>query len=161
MSSVATNQKIVPFLWFNGKAEEAMNLYTSLFANSEIEALRKWDEGSGFDGVMVGRIVLDGLRINMFDAGPYATFNESFSFFVSCKDQQEVDKYWDALTGNGGQESQCGWLKDKFGFSWQIVPAIMLERINHGDPRRLGQMMQAVMKMRKLIVADLEAAYDK
>jgi len=88
MSMVATNQKIVPFLWFNGKAEEAMKLYTSLFANSKIEALKKWDEGSGFHGVMVGTIVLDGLRVNMFDAGPDFTFNESFSFFVTCKDQE-------------------------------------------------------------------------
>jgi predicted 3-demethylubiquinone-9 3-methyltransferase (glyoxalase superfamily) len=161
MSSVATNQKIVPFLWFNGKAEEAMKLYTSLFANSAIEALKPWDEGSGFQGVMVGTVVLDGLRVNMFDAGPFATFNESFSFFVTCKDQQEVDKYWNALTSNGGQESQCGWLKDKFGFSWQIVPAFMIDKINNGDPRRLGQLMQAMMKMGKLIVADLEAAYNK
>jgi predicted 3-demethylubiquinone-9 3-methyltransferase (glyoxalase superfamily) len=161
MSTVATNQKIIPFLWFNGKAEEAMKLYTSLFANSKIEALKKWDAGSGFDGVMVGTIVLDGLRVNMFDAGPDFTFNESFSFFVTCKDQEEVDKYWNALTRDGGAESQCGWLKDKFGFSWQIVPAFMIDKINNGEPKRLGQLMQTMMKMRKLIVADLEAAYNK
>ncbi|MBT1712341.1 VOC family protein [Fulvivirgaceae bacterium PWU5] len=161
MSTVATNQKIIPFLWFNGKAEEAMKLYTSLFANSKIESLKKWDAGSGFDGVMVGTIVLDGLRINMFDAGPHFTFNESFSFFVTCKDQAEVDMYWNALTRDGGAESQCGWLKDKFGFSWQIVPAFMIDKINNGEPKRLGQLMQVMMKMQKLIVADLEAAYNK
>lgn len=160
MSMVATNQKIVPFLWFNGTAEEAMKLYTSLFANSKIEAIKKWDEGSGFRGVMVGTIVIDGLRVSMFDAGPDFTFSEAVSFFVTCKDQEEVDKYWNALTRDGGEESQCGWLKDKFGFSWQIVPAFMIDKITNGEPKRLGQLMQAMMKMRKLIVADLEAAYN-
>jgi predicted 3-demethylubiquinone-9 3-methyltransferase (glyoxalase superfamily) len=163
METIKTSQNITPFLWFDGKAEEAMNLYTSLFPNSKIQTLKKWQEGSGFpsDQVMMGTIEIDGLRVHMFDAGPQFKFNESVSFFVNCKNQQEVDKYWNKLTSDGGAESQCGWLKDKFGFSWQIVPNFLSEKLNGGEPKRLGQMMQAMMKMKKLIVADLEAAYNK
>lgn len=163
MSTVTNNQKITPFLWFDGKAEEAMNLYTSLFPNSKIVSLKKWGEGSGFpaDQVMMGTITINGLQVHMFDAGPNFTFNESVSFFVNCKDQEEVDKYWNALTADGGQESQCGWLKDKFGFSWQIVPDMLSEKLSKGDNRRVGQMFQALMKMKKLDIAQLEAAYNK
>jgi predicted 3-demethylubiquinone-9 3-methyltransferase (glyoxalase superfamily) len=163
MSNVKSTQNITPFLWFDGKAEEAIKLYTSLFPNSEIVSLKKWGEGSGFpaDQVMMGTIVIDGLQVHMFDAGPQFKFNESVSFFVSCKTQEEVDKYWNKLTSDGGQESQCGWLKDKFGFSWQIVPAILSEYISKGDGKRVGQMMQALMKMKKLVIAELEAAYNK
>jgi predicted 3-demethylubiquinone-9 3-methyltransferase (glyoxalase superfamily) len=163
MSTITNNQKITPFLWFDGKAEEAMKLYTSVFANSKITSLTKWGEGSGFpaDQVMTGTILIDGLQVHLFDAGPEFKFNESVSFFVSCKDQAEVDNYWNKLTAGGGQESQCGWLKDKFGFSWQIVPAILGEMISKGDNKRTGQMMQALMKMKKLDIAQLEAAYNK
>ena len=127
MSNVKSNQNIIPFLWFDGKAEEAMKLYTSLFPNSEIIASKKWGEGSGFpaDQIMMGTIIIDGLKVHLFDAGPQFKFNESVSFFVECQTQEEIDKYWNKLTSDGGQESQCGWLKDKFGFSWQIVPAML------------------------------------
>jgi predicted 3-demethylubiquinone-9 3-methyltransferase (glyoxalase superfamily) len=163
MDSIKTSQNIAPFLWYDNKAEEAMKLYTSLFPNSKILTSKKWGAGSPFpaDQIMMGVIIIDGLKINMFDAGPQFKFNESISFFVTCKDQQEVDKYWNALTADGGQESQCGWLKDKFGLSWQIVPSFLSEKLSGGDPKRTGQMMQAMMKMKKLIVADLEAAYNQ
>jgi predicted 3-demethylubiquinone-9 3-methyltransferase (glyoxalase superfamily) len=163
MSTVTSNQKIVPFLWFNGEAEEAMKLYTSLIPNSSIEILQKWGEDSGFnaDWVRNGTIVIDGLKLYLFDAGPAFTFNESVSLFVTCKDQAEVDRYWEAFTKDGGQESQCGWLKDKFGFSWQIVPKFLADKLDNGDPKRTRQMMGAMMKMKKMIVADLEAAYNK
>lgn len=162
MDNITTSQNIYPFLWFDGKAEEAMNLYTSLFPNSKIISSKKWGAGMQFpaEWIMTGTIVIDGLKLHLFDAGPLFKFNESVSFFVSCKNQQEIDKYWNALTSDGGQESQCGWLKDKFGFSWQIIPKFMMEKINDGDPKRIGQMMQAMMKMKKLIVADLENAYN-
>jgi predicted 3-demethylubiquinone-9 3-methyltransferase (glyoxalase superfamily) len=163
MESIKSSQNIVPFLWFDGKAEEAMKLYTSLFPKSKIITSKKWSKDSSFnpDWIMMGTIEIDGLKVHMFDAGPEFKFNESVSFFVTCKDQQEVDKYWNALTADGGQESQCGWLKDRFGFSWQIVPAFLSERLTSGEPKRLGHMMQAMMKMRKMIVADLEAAYNR
>lgn len=162
METIKASQNIVPFLWFDGQAEEAMKLYTSLFPNSKIVTSKKWGQGSAFnpDWIMMGTIEIDGLKVYLFDAGPQFKFNESVSFFVTCKDQAEVDKYWNALISNGGMESQCGWLKDKFGFSWQIVPSILAEPLKSGDPKRLGQMMQAMMKMRKLIVADLEKAYN-
>jgi predicted 3-demethylubiquinone-9 3-methyltransferase (glyoxalase superfamily) len=162
MSSVKSSQNIIPFLWFDGKAEEAMKLYTSLFPNSFIKQSKKWGEGSQFpsDWIMMGSIVIDGLEVHLFDAGPQFKFNESVSFFVNCKTQEEIDKYWNILTTDGGAESQCGWLKDKFGFSWQLVPAFLSEKLANGDPRRLGQMMQSLWSMKKLIIADLEKAYN-
>jgi predicted 3-demethylubiquinone-9 3-methyltransferase (glyoxalase superfamily) len=162
MNTISTSQNISPFLWFDGKAEEAMKLYTSLFPNSKIITSKKWGPGTSFpaDWIMAGTIIIDGLKVNLFDAGPQFKFNESFSFFVSCKTQQEVDKYWNTLTAEGGMESQCGWLKDKFGLSWQIVPSSFMEKVSSGEPKRIGQMMQAMMKMKKMIVADLEAAYN-
>jgi predicted 3-demethylubiquinone-9 3-methyltransferase (glyoxalase superfamily) len=163
MSNVTANQKITPFLWFDGKAEEAMKLYTSLFPNSEITTLKHWGEGTPFPAhwVMMGSIIINGLRVHLFDAGPQFKFNESVSFFVSCKTQEEIDTYWNKLTSDGGAESNCGWLKDKFGFSWQIVPAMLEEKLASGDPKRTGQMTQALYKMKKLNIAELEAAYNQ
>jgi predicted 3-demethylubiquinone-9 3-methyltransferase (glyoxalase superfamily) len=163
MSNIKTAQSIKPFLWFDAQAEEAMHLYTGIFPNSSITALKKWGEGSGFpaNGVMMGTIIIGGLQVYMFDAGPQFKFNESVSFFVSCDTQDEIDNYWEKLTANGGAESQCGWLKDKFGFSWQIVPAMISEKFKNGDAKRTGQMMQALMQMKKLDIATLQAAYNK
>lgn len=163
MSELSTQQGIIPFLWYNGQAEEAMNLYARVFPNSQIKTLKKWGEGSHMpaDQVMMGVIELNGLTMHLFDAGPMFKFTEAVSFFVTCKDQAEVDHYWNSLTADGGEESQCGWLKDKFGLSWQIVPAMLNEKLAHGDPKRAGQMFQAVMGMRKLIIAELEEAYNR
>jgi len=163
MSELSTTQGITPFLWYNGQAEEAMNLYTGLFPNSRIKQLKKWGEGSHMpaDQVMMGVIEINGLTLHLFDAGPMFKFTEAVSFFVSCKDQEEIDHYWNALTADGGQESQCGWLKDKFGLSWQIVPAMLTERLSNGDPKRAGQMFQAVMGMQKLDIAEMERAYNQ
>lgn len=163
MSELSTTQGITPFLWYNGQAEEAMNLYTRLFPNSRIKQLKKWGEGSHMpaDQVMMGVIEINGLTLHLFDAGPMFKFTEAVSFFVSCKDQEEIDHYWNALTADGGQESQCGWLKDKFGLSWQIVPAMLNERLSNGDPKRAGQMFQAVMGMQKLDIAEMERAYNQ
>jgi predicted 3-demethylubiquinone-9 3-methyltransferase (glyoxalase superfamily) len=161
MNTISSNQNIIPFLWFDGKAEEAMTFYTSIFPNSKILLSKKWGQGSPFpaEQVMMGSIVINGLTIHLFDAGPQFKFNESVSFFVNCKTQEEVDKYWNALTANGGSESVCGWLKDKFGFSWQVVPTMLSERLTTGDPLRVGQMMVALQRMKKLDIAELEKAY--
>lgn len=163
MSELSTTQGITPFLWYNGNAEEAMNLYTSLFPNSRIKQLKKWGEGSHMpaDQVMMGVIEINGLTMHLFDAGPMFKFTEAVSFFVSCKDQQEIDHYWNVLTADGGEESQCGWLKDKFGLSWQIVPAMLTEKLTNGDPKRAGQMFEAVMGMQKLDIAEMERAYNQ
>lgn len=163
MSTVQTNQRITPFLWYDGKAEAAINLYTSIFPNSEIVQLKHWGEGTPFPAnqVMMGTILIDGLRVHLFDAGPQFRFNESMSFLVSCKNQEEIDKYWSKLTEGGGQESQCGWLKDPFGLSWQIVPDLLQEKLKSGDPVKTGKMMQAIWKMKKLDIAAIEQAYNQ
>ncbi|PHN06646.1 VOC family protein [Flavilitoribacter nigricans] len=160
MSKLATSQKIKPFLWFDGQAEKAMEFYTAIFPNSQITTLKRWGKGSDFpaEWVMNGSMILDGLQIHAFDAGPQFKFTEAISFFVSCEDQEEVNHYWNALTA-GGKEEPCGWLKDQFGLSWQIVPKMLGERLQNGDPARVGKMMQALMQMKKLEIADLEAAY--
>jgi predicted 3-demethylubiquinone-9 3-methyltransferase (glyoxalase superfamily) len=163
MSELSTTQGITPFLWFDGRAEEAMNLYTRVFPNSRIKTLKRWGEGSHApaEQVMMGTIEINGLTMTMFDAGPMFKFTEAVSFFVSCKNQEEIDHYWNSLIADGGEESQCGWLKDKFGLSWQIVPAMLTERFASGDPKRTGQMFQVVMGMRKLDIAEMERAYNQ
>jgi predicted 3-demethylubiquinone-9 3-methyltransferase (glyoxalase superfamily) len=163
MSEILSNQGIIPFLWFDGQAEEAMHFYTSVFPNSEILMLNKWGEGSPFpaNSVMSGSIRIHGLQMHMFDAGPMFKFTEATSFFISCKDQKEVDYYWNRLTEGGGQESMCGWLKDRFGLSWQVVPAMIGQRASEGEPQRTANMFQALSQMRKLDIAALEAAYNR
>lgn len=156
-------QKITPYLWFkDGKSmEEAVNLYTSLFKNSRIENMVRYPEGiPGVGGtVMTGVFYLEGQEFMVLNGGPQFTFNESISFFVKCKDQAEVDHFWNRLTANGGEESMCGWLKDKFGVSWQIIPDALGELMGDKDPEKSGRVMQAMLKMKKIIVADLEKAY--
>ena len=155
-------QKITPFLWFDGKAEEAINLYTSIFKNSKIISLSNWEEGSPYPKgqVMTGIFKLDGQRFYAFDAGPMFKFTEATSFFVNCDTQEEIDYFWEKLTADGGQESMCGWLKDKFGLSWQIVPPVLVKFIGDKDREKAGRAMQAMMKMKKIIIADLENAYE-
>jgi len=157
-----STQKITPFLWFDGKAEEAMKLYTSVFKNSKITSIKYWGEGSPFpkDQVMTGAFELDGQPFYAFDAGPQFKFTEATSFFVNCETQEEIDHYWNALTANGGQESMCGWLKDKFGLSWQIVPSMLPGIFSDPDKAKAGRAMQAMMGMKKLIIADLQNAFD-
>ncbi len=155
-------QKITPFLWFDGKTEEAIKLYTSLFKNSKIIDITHWAEGSPFpkNQVMTGVFELDGQRFYAFDAGPQFKFTEAISFFVNCETQEEIDHFWNGLTKDGGQENMCGWLKDKFGVSWQIVPPILPEMLKDKDKARAGRVMQAMMQMRKIVIADLQKAYD-
>lgn len=156
-------QTITPFLWYDGQAEEAIRLYTSIFKNSKIININYWAEGSPFPKgqVMTGVFELDGLRFYAFDAGPQFKFTEATSFFVSCETQEEVDHYWNSLTADGGQESRCGWLKDKFGLSWQIIPSALMKLMGDKDPVKAGRVMQAMMQMGKIIIADLEKAYNQ
>lgn len=155
-------QKITPFLWFDGKAEEAARLYTSLFKNSKIINLTYWGEGGPFpkDQVMNCTFELDGMRFHAFDAGPQFKFTEAISMYVNCETQEEIDHFWNKLTADGGQESMCGWLKDKFGISWQIIPPALGQYLGDKDRVKAGRVMQAMMKMKKIIIADLKKAYD-
>jgi len=155
-------QKITPFLWFDGKAEEAIKLYTSVFKNSKIIKINYWGKGSPFpeNQVMTGEFELDGQMFYAFDAGPQFKFTEAISFYVNCETQEEIDHFWNKLTGDGGQESMCGWLKDKFGVSWQIVPPILPKMLTDKDKAKSGRAMQAMMGMKKIIIADLEKAFN-
>lgn len=148
-------KKITPFLWFDTQAEEAMNFYTSIFKNSKVLGVSRGPDGKA----MSVNFEIEGQEIIGFNAGPEFKFNESISFFVDCKDQAEVDELWNKLTANGGEESQCGWLKDKFGLSWQIVPAALSQYLSDPDPAKAQRVMQAMLKMRKIVIADLEQAY--
>jgi predicted 3-demethylubiquinone-9 3-methyltransferase (glyoxalase superfamily) len=153
-------QKITTFLWFDKNAEEAVNFYTSLFKDSKI--LQTVHYGKGMPGkegtVMVIDFLLNGQKFSALNGGPAFKFNESISLTVSCDDQKEIDYFWEKLT-EGGTESVCGWLKDKFGLSWQIVPANLAELLNDSDAARSQRVMDAVMKMVKLDIKTLEKAY--
>jgi predicted 3-demethylubiquinone-9 3-methyltransferase (glyoxalase superfamily) len=157
MTSVSPTaaQRIKPFLWFDDQAEVAARLYTSLFPDSRI-----LDASPGPDGkVMMVSFVLAGLEFTALNGGPQFPFTEAISLSVSCADQAEVDRLWDALTADGGEESQCGWLKDRFGLSWQIVPDALGEVLGGPDREGAARAMEAMLQMRKLDVARLRAAY--
>jgi predicted 3-demethylubiquinone-9 3-methyltransferase (glyoxalase superfamily) len=153
-------QKIRPFLWFNGQAEEAANFYTSIFKNSKLGYVSRYgDEGPGQAGqVMVATFELDGVQFMALNGGPEFSFTPAISFMVDCATQDEVDYYWDKLS-EGGDTNQCGWLRDKFGVSWQIVPSRLGELMSDDDDEKSGRVMQAMLKMEKLDIAELERAY--
>jgi len=153
-------QKIGPFLWFNNNAEAAAKFYTSIFKDSKIlETSHYGDAGPGPKGaVMVVRFQIAGLEVTALNGGPQFKFSEAFSFVVSCDDQKEVDEYWRKLTADGGQESMCGWLKDKFGFSWQITPKQLSKLLTDKDAKKAARVMQAMLKMKKIDIAELERA---
>ncbi len=153
-------QKIAPFLWFDNQAEAAAQFYTSIFKDSKIlETSRYGDAGPGPKGsVMVVKFQIAGMDVTALNGGPRFKFSEAFSFVVSCDNQAEIDEYWRKLTSDGGEESMCGWLKDKFGFSWQIVPKQMGKLMSQKDPQKSNRVMQALLQMKKLDVAKLEQA---
>ena len=155
-----TNQKITPFLWFDNQAEEAAQFYMSVFKNSKILHVSRYgDGGPGPKGsVMVVNFQLAGQEFTALNGGPRFKFSEAFSFVVNCENQQEIDEYWGKLTSGGGEESMCGWLKDKFGFSWQIVPTALGTLMSQNDPKKANRVMEALLKMRKLDIAKLKAA---
>jgi predicted 3-demethylubiquinone-9 3-methyltransferase (glyoxalase superfamily) len=153
-------QKITPFLWFNGQAEEAANLYTSLFKNSKIRnAARYGEAGPGPKGsVMSVTFQLDGQEFIALNGGPQFTFSPAVSFLVSCETQEEVDRLWEKLS-EGGQTNRCGWLQDKFGLSWQIVPSVLGKMLHDQDPEKSKKVMKAMLQMEKIDIAVLERAY--
>ena len=151
--------KITPFLWFDNQAEDAAKLYTSVFPNSKVLDVARFEDAGPSGNVQVVTLDLDGQEVRLMNAGPEFKLNESFSFEVTCKDQEEVDRYWNALTANGGEESMCGWLKDPFGVSWQIVPKQLNDAMGGPDKDGAARAMQAMLGMRKIIVADIEKAY--
>jgi predicted 3-demethylubiquinone-9 3-methyltransferase (glyoxalase superfamily) len=153
---------ISPCLWFDNNLEEAATFYTKIFPNSSVgNILRYNDAGPGEPGkAMAGDFVLDGLTFRGINGGPeHAHFTEAISFSIACQDQSEVDYYWDSLA-DGGEESVCGWLKDRFGLSWQIVPTRLYELVSDPNPTRAEAATQAMLGMRKIIVADIEEAAD-
>jgi predicted 3-demethylubiquinone-9 3-methyltransferase (glyoxalase superfamily) len=153
-------QKITPFLWFNGQAEEAANLYTSLFTNSKIgNAARYGEAGPGPKGsVMSVTFQLDGQEFIALNGGPQFTFSPAVSFLVSCETQEEVDRLWEKLS-EGGRTNRCGWLQDKFGLSWQIVPSVLGKMLHDQDPEKSKKVMSAMLQMEKIDIAGLERAY--
>src|SRR3954468_2928464 len=154
--------KISPFLWYDTQAEEAANLYTSIFPNSKILAVARYgDAGPGPKGsVMTVQFQLDGQEIIALNGGPIYKFTEAFSLSVDCKTQEEVDRYWTKLTADGGQEGPCGWCKDKFGLSWQITPSLLGQMLSDTDRKKAARVMEAMMKMKKLDIAALKRAYE-
>jgi predicted 3-demethylubiquinone-9 3-methyltransferase (glyoxalase superfamily) len=153
---------ITPNLWFDTQAMDAAEFYVSVFPNSKITGVIRYPEsGPGPTGeVLTVDFVLDGTRFTGINGGPEFTFDEAVSFLIECKDQDEIDHYWDALLAGGGEESQCGWLKDRFGLSWQVCPAGMDELFNDPDPERADRAMKAMLGMVKLDIAALQAAAD-
>jgi predicted 3-demethylubiquinone-9 3-methyltransferase (glyoxalase superfamily) len=155
-------QKITPFLWFDSKAEEAMNFYTSIFKNSKIGSVNRWgDTGLGPKGsVMSATFQLDGQEFMALNGGPQFKFSPAISFFVNCETQDEVDDLWEKLS-EGGEKSRCGWLKDKFGVSWQIIPTALGKLMNDKDPEKSKRVIQAMLQMDKIDVKGLKQAYEQ
>ncbi|MCB0688071.1 MAG: VOC family protein [Saprospiraceae bacterium] len=147
---MAQFQKITPYLWFDHQAQEAAEYYTSLFPNSKITSVSS----------MIVEFELSGQKFIALNGGPQFKFTEAISFFVYCEDQKEVDYYWNCLTSEGGEESMCSWCKDKYGLSWQIVPKQLMEYLNSSNRERANNAMQAMLKMKKIIIALLDEAYN-
>ena len=153
-------QKITPFLWFDDDAEEAMRFYTSIFKNSKVLSVARYgDDGPGPKGaVMTATFQLDGQAFIALNGGPHFKFTEAISFFVNCKTQEEVDELWEKLS-EGGEKGRCGWLKDKYGLSWQIVPTVLGELLRDKDAEKANRVMKAMLQMGKIDIKALEQAY--
>jgi predicted 3-demethylubiquinone-9 3-methyltransferase (glyoxalase superfamily) len=155
-------QKITPFLWFDGKAEEAMNFYVSVFKNSKIVRVTRYGEaGPGPKGTaMSATFQLDGQDFFALNGGPLFTFTPAISFFVNCESQQEVDELWERLS-EGGEKGRCGWLKDKYGLSWQIIPSVLGKMLQDKDGEKAKRVMQAMLQMDKIDIERLRQAHDQ
>jgi predicted 3-demethylubiquinone-9 3-methyltransferase (glyoxalase superfamily) len=161
-------QKISPFLWFDNQAEEAANFYTSVFKNSKIVSVARYgEEGAKVSGrpkgtAMTVAFQLDGQEFVALNGGPHFKFSEAVSFVVNCKTQEEVDHYWEKLSAGGDEKAQqCGWLKDKYGLSWQIVPDVLGKMIQDKNPKKSENVMQALLQMKKLDIKTLKQAYEQ
>lgn len=155
-------QKITPFLWFDTQAEEAANYYTTVFKDSKVISVSRYGEGAPMpkDTAMSVEFELEGQQFFALNGGPQFKFTPAISFFVNCKDQAEVDQLWDKLIADGGEEQPCGWLVDKYGLSWQIIPEALNKFLNDPNKEKAGRAMQAMLKMTKIDVAKLEAAFN-
>jgi len=161
-------QKITPFLWFDNQAEEAANFYASIFKNSKIVSVARYgEEGAKVSGrpkgtAMTVAFQLDGQEFVALNGGPHFKFSEAISFVVNCKTQEEVDHYWEKLSAGGDEKAQqCGWLKDKYGLSWQIVPDVLGEMLQDKNPKKSESVMQALLQMKKLDIKTLKQAYER
>ena len=158
-------QKITPFLWYDDKAEEAANFYVSLFKNSKIGSITRYDEagakasGRPKGSVMVIEFQLEGQEFVALNGGPHFKFTEAVSFVVNCETQPEVDEFWETLS-EGGEEGQCGWIKDKYGLSWQIVPTVLTKMLKDQDPQKAKRVMEAMIQMKKIDIQTLKQAYE-
>ena len=158
-------QKITPFLWFDDQAEEAAKFYTSIFKNSKVGKITRYGEsaekaaGRPAGSVMTVEFELEGQKFTALNGGPVFKFNESISFVVNCDTQEEVDYFWEKLSADGGQESECSWLKDKFGVSWQVVPTVLIEMLQDKDSEKSERVMKAMLQMQKIDIKKLNAAY--
>jgi predicted 3-demethylubiquinone-9 3-methyltransferase (glyoxalase superfamily) len=160
---MAGKQKITTFLWFDTDAEEAMNFYVSIFKNARIVSVNRYgDADPNRPGqVITGTFELEGQRFMALNGGPHFKFTEAISLFVDCDTQAEVDMLWEKLLAGGGKPQQCGWLKDKYGLSWQIIPSALGELMSAKDPKKAGAVMQAMLKMVKIDIAKLREAYEQ
>ena len=160
-------QKITPFLWFDDRAEEAAKFYTSVFRDSKVGKILRYSEetakvsqsGRPPGSVLTVEFEIEGQKFTALNGGPQFKFNESVSFVVNCETQEEVDYYWEKLTADGGEESACGWLKDKFGVSWQITPTVLIEMLQDKDPEKSERAMEAMLQMQKIDINTLKVAY--
>jgi len=160
-------QKITPFLWFDDQAKDAVKFYTSTFKNSKIGRILRYGEEAAkvsesrrpVGSVLTIEFELEGQKFTALNGGPAFKFNESISFVVNCETQQEVDYFWEKLTADGGEESQCGWLKDKFGLSWQITTTVLIDMLHDKDPEKAERVMKAMLQMQKIDINKLKAAY--
>ena len=160
-------QKITPFLWFKDNAEEAAKFYTSIFKNSKIGRILRYSEevakvsqsGQPAGSVLTIEFEIEGQKFVALNGGPEFKFNESISFVVNCETQKEVDYFWEKLTADGGEESQCGWLRDKFGMSWQVTPTVLIDMLHDKDPEKAERVMKAMLQMQKIDIEKLNAAY--
>jgi predicted 3-demethylubiquinone-9 3-methyltransferase (glyoxalase superfamily) len=160
-------QKITPFLWFSGNAEEAVKFYTSIFKDSKMGRILPYDEetakvsqsGRPAGSVLTIEFEIEGQKFVALNGGPQFKFNESISFVVNCETQKEVDYFWEKLTADGGEESQCGWLRDKFGVSWQVTPTVLIDMLHDKDAEKSERVMKAMLQMQKIDIEKLKAAY--
>jgi predicted 3-demethylubiquinone-9 3-methyltransferase (glyoxalase superfamily) len=166
-SDKVSMQKITPFLWFDDQAEEAVKFYTSIFKNSKTGRIFRNTEGAAEKtGHPVGSVLtiefeIEGQKFVALNGGPLFKFNESTSFVINCETQEEVDYFWEKLTANGGEESACGWLKDKFGLFWQITPTVLIDMLHDSDQEKSERVMQAMLEMKKIDIKALKDAYER
>jgi predicted 3-demethylubiquinone-9 3-methyltransferase (glyoxalase superfamily) len=157
-------QKITPFLWFDDQAEQAVKFYTSIFSNSKIGRIFRYTEeaaektGRPVESVLTIEFEIEGQKFVALNGGPQFKFNESVSFVVNCETQDEVDYFWEKLTADGGEESACGWLKDKFGVSWQVTPTVLIDMLHDNDPEKSERVMHAMLQMKKIDIGKLKKA---